>query len=51
MGVTIVSLKLLAHLHSAGVLTRPGAVVEIGAQQLTNDFLRARDSVEYLGPQ
>ena len=49
MGLTSSSIEHLIRLREGGAMTGPKAVVEIGAQQLANSFLRARSRIEYLG--
>jgi SAM-dependent methyltransferase len=49
MALSVLSLELLTRLRKSGALAEPTSVVEIGAQQLGNDFLRARDRMENLG--
>jgi hypothetical protein len=49
MGLTVFSIELLIRLREKGYLEKPTSVIEIGAQQLANDFLRARERREYLG--
>src|SRR6266511_2933646 len=41
MGINSVDAKLLLRLRARGYVRNNAAIVEIGAQQLTNDFLRA----------
>ena len=43
------TIALLGRLKREGLIGRPGAVVEIGAQQLANNFLRAQADVHALG--
>jgi SAM-dependent methyltransferase len=49
MGLAVASIELLIRLRQGGFMPTTGAVVEIGAQQLSNAFLRARDRLELLG--
>jgi SAM-dependent methyltransferase len=49
MGLAAGSIELLIRLRQGGFMPTPGAVIEIGAQQLLNEFLRARDRLEFLG--
>jgi hypothetical protein len=49
MALSVLSIDLLVRLHEGGYLTTPTSVIEIGAQQLANDFLRAQDRREHLG--
>ncbi len=49
MGLAAASIDLMVRLRQAGFMSTPGAVVEIGAQQLSNAFLRARGRLEFLG--
>jgi hypothetical protein len=49
MGINVENLKLLIRLREAGLIPDRAAVVEIGAQQLDNSFLRARSLVARLG--
>ena len=49
MGLAVASIELLIRLRQDGFMPTSGAVVEIGAQQLSNAFLRARDRLELLG--
>ena len=49
MGLAAGSIELLIRLRQAGLMPPSGAVVEIGAQQLSNAFLRARERLEFLG--
>lgn len=49
MALTVISIELLIRLREAGLLADSRAVIEIGAQQLANDFLRSHDRLEYLG--
>src|ERR1700722_5079885 len=49
MGLAVATLELLIRLSQDGSMPISGAVVEIGAQQLSNAFLRARDRLEFLG--
>jgi SAM-dependent methyltransferase len=49
MGLTAASIDLLIRLRQGGFMPTSGAVVDIGAQQLSNAFLRARDRLELLG--
>jgi len=46
MGVNSKDLRLLLKLAERGLIKRRGKIVEIGAQQLSNDFLRARNLVQ-----
>jgi SAM-dependent methyltransferase len=43
------TIDILLRLHKDGYLKGPTSIVEIGAQQLGNGFLRARDGIELLG--
>lgn len=49
MGVSADSIELLIRLREGGLVNTPAAVIEIGAQQLNNYFLRARERMEFLG--
>jgi len=49
MGLAVATIELLIRLRQDGSMPISGAVVEIGAQQLSNAFLRARDRLEFLG--
>src|SRR5215813_4155369 len=49
MALTLFHMERLIHLREAGFLADSRSVVEMGAQQLANDFLRARDRVDHLG--
>jgi hypothetical protein len=49
MALTVVCIEQLIRLREAGFLADSRAVIEIGAQQLANDFLRSHDRLEYLG--
>src|ERR1700722_16916313 len=49
MGLAAGSIELLIRLRQGGFMPTSGAVMEIGAQQLSNAFLRARDRLELLG--
>lgn len=49
MGIGCDAIALLIELEGGGHLSRPGAVIEIGAQQLSNTFLAARDGLRHLG--
>jgi SAM-dependent methyltransferase len=49
MGLAAASIELLIRLRQDGSIPTSGAVIEIGAQQLSNAFLRARDRLELLG--
>jgi SAM-dependent methyltransferase len=49
MGLAVASIELLIRLRQGGFMPTPRAVIEIGAQQLSNPFLRARDRLELLG--
>jgi hypothetical protein len=49
MDLAPASIELMIRLRQGGFMPTPGAVIEIGAQQLSNAFLRARDRVELLG--
>jgi hypothetical protein len=49
MGLAAGSIELLIRLRQGGFIPASGAVAEIGAQQLSNAFLRARDRLEFLG--
>jgi len=49
LALTVLSLELLNRLHAGGLLTKATSIVEIGAQQLANDFLRSQERVEALG--
>lgn len=49
MGLSGGDLELLLRLKRGGHLNRPGAVMEIGAQQLSNSFLRERQTIDELG--
>jgi len=41
MGLAAASIELLIRLRQGGFMPTSGAVMEIGAQQLSNAFLRA----------
>jgi hypothetical protein len=47
LGIDVIS--LLQRLKRTGEIQRPGSIVEIGAQQLSNSFLRARAELDALG--
>jgi len=49
MGLAAATIELIIRLRQGGFMPAPGAVIEIGAQQLSNEFLRARDRLEFLG--
>jgi Methyltransferase domain len=49
MGLASDTIEMMIRLHEGGVITRPTNVIEIGAQQLSNSFLRARTRMEHLG--
>jgi hypothetical protein len=49
MGLGADIVTVVTRLHQQGYLTKPTSIVEIGAQQLNNSFLRDRDGVEKLG--
>ena len=49
MGINSWDLEVLIKLRESGFLPDPGAVVEIGAQQLSNDFLMVPERVAHLG--
>src|SRR5580692_573975 len=49
MGLSVATIELLIRLRQDGSMPTSGAVIEIGAQQLSNAFLRARDRLELLG--
>jgi SAM-dependent methyltransferase len=49
MGLSAGTIELLIRLRKGGFMMTAGAVVEIGAQQLSNEFLRASDRMEFLG--
>ena len=49
MGLPVDTIELMIRLRNGGFIKTPGAVIEIGAQQLSNEFLRARDRMEFLG--
>lgn len=49
MGVSKQDLNLLIQLKEEGHIPSSGAIIEIGAQQLSNDFLTAREAVERMG--
>jgi hypothetical protein len=49
MGLPVDTIELMIRLRKGAFLKTPGAVIEIGAQQLSNEFLRARDRMEFLG--
>ena len=49
MGLGATCIGVLAHLKSLGYLPSRPKVVEIGAQQLSNDFLEAKDRLALVG--
>jgi SAM-dependent methyltransferase len=49
MGLAAGTIELLIRLRQGGFMPTSGTVIEIGAQQLSNAFLRARDRLELLG--
>ena len=49
MGLAADTIELMIRLRQGDFIATPGAVIEIGAQQLSNEFLRARDRMEFLG--
>lgn len=49
MGLSSDTIGLLTHLHGAGKIPSHPTVVEIGAQQLSDDFLGARTELETIG--
>ncbi len=49
MALSVLSIELLSRLRQNGRLDNPTSVIEIGAQQLTNEFLLARQQIEDLG--
>jgi len=49
MGIGSDSLVLISDLKKQGHLAESGAVIEIGAQQLANTFLEAKDTIRELG--
>jgi hypothetical protein len=49
MGLGADTLDLLARLHAEGYLTAPRSVMEIGAQQLSNNFLEAKEHIDRVG--
>lgn len=49
MGIGAGVLDLLTRLHAQDLLRPKGSVVEIGAQQLANNFLEARSDIERVG--
>src|SRR6266478_6005991 len=51
MALTVLSIDLLLRMREGGFITGPMTVIEIGAQQLANDFLRAPDRIAFLGRQ
>jgi hypothetical protein len=49
MGIGCDTIEILIRLKQDGYLEGPNSVVEIGTQQLANNFLDARDALERLG--
>jgi hypothetical protein len=49
MGIGCDAIELLIRLKEEGYLADRASVIEIGAQQLANTFLEARDRVSYVG--
>jgi hypothetical protein len=49
MGLSAGTIELMIRLRQGGFMPPSGAVIEIGAQQLSNGFLRSRDRMEFLG--
>src|SRR5258708_35113904 len=49
VALDIDTITLLGRLKRQGQIVRPGTVVEIGAQQLANSFLRAKPELDELG--
>jgi SAM-dependent methyltransferase len=49
MGLSAGTIEGIIRLRKGGFMVTPGAVIEIGAQQLSNEFLRAHDRMEFLG--
>ncbi|HXP05201.1 MAG TPA: hypothetical protein VN808_13855 [Stellaceae bacterium] len=49
MGLGADTLDMLERLHAEGRLTVPRSVMEIGAQQLSNNFLEAKDRIDRVG--
>ena len=49
MGLGADILRVVTRLHEQGYLKGPTSIVEIGAQQLNNSFLRDRDGVDTIG--
>jgi len=49
MGLGADTLDMLVRLHAEGYLTVPRTVMEIGAQQLSNNFLEAKDRIDGVG--
>jgi hypothetical protein len=50
MGAGWRDFDLILRLKDEGYISSGGAVVEIGAQQLSNDFLRNKERVKELQP-
>ncbi len=48
MGLAIDTIEMMIRLREGGVITHPTSVIEIGAQQLSNSFLRSRERMEHL---
>jgi hypothetical protein len=49
MGIGVPDLELLLSLRQQGCIADPGAVIEVGAQQLTNSMLQSPELVARLG--
>lgn len=49
MGFSIYDVELLSLLKAKGIISKPMAVIDIGAQQLANDMLKDKDKITRLG--